>query len=719
VNGRINVYNPLNGNYMKSCPHDISSVVMSLVYLSDHRRFLAGYVNGAIRLYDENKLDDCFTIRTFDFFNSHRELLLMSYSSVDRSVVTAGSIGQPIKFWDFDTGKCDLELEVCGESETIVSLSLLEPYPLVVTSDSTGNIVVWGSRGCKWKGDKITSFVNINPLDAEMEPPSKGDHYNGIPPQRVLPNSYLSDELEETSVESPSHHHHTPHSHSHTHRRSSTEQFILENSNQHSIRGVEGDEVEHLSEIRACEAKWGKVSAATKLSWDRHNHMLYTGDELGHLRKWSLSHVIDELGGMSMMHGLKHIKAKITTRRNLKKGVSGMLYADGNTTAAMPLLLTKKTQIAFMNIEFCWALQGHNETIIECLATSHGVLTSSTDNLVKMWTTEGLFIGTLLHSIPVGIRSHSWDLPIDVQSIRAAEEEELDHTMGELREMNQQMKRSPTTPALSTSQQQQHSFFTRQNTIDETKLGQSSLRKRIEMSGKLLGLDFLTPGTVESTRGEEPSQRRRPSVKGIDSLPQRPSTSYSPTTKVLPSLPGGGAKPRQATHLKNSDQQRQGTPGTPLRIEITTPGGRTVNSNHSTSRGKGGGSGVRQSFQNKILTQTEQRCSHLSSFEKLESSIKKSEVPSRATVVFSSVEESERKRGQTIAEIRQRFNLETPVLANDPGLLAITPGTDFSRFESDQGFSASFSRSETPAPSAVNTGRRTFMRQFSSTNSNF
>jgi hypothetical protein len=738
---------------MKSCPEDISSVVMALLYLEDNRRFLAGYVNGTIRLYDESKLDDCFTIRTFDFFNSHRELLLMCHSPIDRSVVTAGSIGQPLKLWDFDTGKCDLELEVCDERETVVSLLVLEPYPLIVTADSAGSVVLWGSRGCKWKGDKITSFMNINPLEAEMEPPSKGDHHNGIPPQRVLPTHFFSEqqqgqgqgesELDQQSSTLDS----SQFSSSHF---SSSLQFE-NNSNQHSIRGAVGDEEEVLSEFKACERKWGKVSAATKISWDTSTHILYTGDELGHLRKWSLQSIVEELGGMTMMHGLKHIGAKINTRRKVKKGASRVM-TDTNATTSLPLLLTKKTQIAFMSVEFCWAIQGHNETIIECVATRHGVLTSSTDNLVKMWTSDGLFIGTLLHSIPVGIRSHSWDLPIDIQSIRAQEERDLDQMMDQLREMNRNMKRtslhlhssgdpSQDNPTDHTASYIQRNTLSRQGTADGARLGQSSLRKRIEMSGRLLGLDF--PTDLESSREEVqrlPSSTRRkflPHEEQGGTMPQRPHTSHglpassspspsAPTSasqKLLPQV--GKDKPKSARPstllakggVRDTTTAAESSPET-LRIEIS-PSARG-----SSARG---GSGVRQSFQTRVITQVENRCSHLSSYEKLENSLKKSEYQAagassflKPIIQFGSVEEKERKRAQTILDIRKRFNLAAPVLTSQSTGQQQShhppqPMTKDSTLSEQYPSSAfSLSANTTPADTPIQT-RRT-VKQLSSTN---
>ena len=65
VNGTIDVYNPQNGELMKSCPNDVGHAVVSLVYDAENRRFVAGYANGLLRLYDENGLEDCPVIRTY------------------------------------------------------------------------------------------------------------------------------------------------------------------------------------------------------------------------------------------------------------------------------------------------------------------------------------------------------------------------------------------------------------------------------------------------------------------------------------------------------------------------------------------------------------------------------------------------------------------------------------------------------------------------------
>ena len=56
VFGRINVYNPANGDLMKTCVDDVHETVVALEYISSSRRFVAGYSNGIMRVYDEGAL---------------------------------------------------------------------------------------------------------------------------------------------------------------------------------------------------------------------------------------------------------------------------------------------------------------------------------------------------------------------------------------------------------------------------------------------------------------------------------------------------------------------------------------------------------------------------------------------------------------------------------------------------------------------------------------
>ncbi len=99
INGNIKVYNPMNGAIMKSCVDTMDCAVQQLLYVNDDSRFIAGYENGHIRVYDESHIDDCMLLRTFDSFNIHKDLISMYYCAADKTLASSSSSENTIKFW--------------------------------------------------------------------------------------------------------------------------------------------------------------------------------------------------------------------------------------------------------------------------------------------------------------------------------------------------------------------------------------------------------------------------------------------------------------------------------------------------------------------------------------------------------------------------------------------------------------------------------------------
>jgi hypothetical protein len=146
------------------------------------------------------------------------------------------------------------------------------------------------------------------------------------------------------------------------------------------------------------------------------------------------------------------------------------------------LLGTPGDSMAYLGIKFNWALFAHNDRIISCANIgNYGIVTSATDRLVKMWSFAGLPLGTLLQSVPVGVRSRSWDLDIDVDAAIRQEQEELDNII----EKAQKVARDPHKPNIATVD-----FTGMKLGTDSAEFSRSVLRQRIEKSAWILGLDF-------------------------------------------------------------------------------------------------------------------------------------------------------------------------------------------------------------------------------------
>jgi WD40 repeat protein len=122
---------------MKNCIDDVHEAVVALEYIDKTRRFVAGYANGLIRIYDESALDDCPLVRTLEEFNRHPELIRIKYSEEDKSVLSVGASSEVVRLWDIGSGKCELEISATDQSEAIIHISFLGDNKLVVNSENS------------------------------------------------------------------------------------------------------------------------------------------------------------------------------------------------------------------------------------------------------------------------------------------------------------------------------------------------------------------------------------------------------------------------------------------------------------------------------------------------------------------------------------------------------------------------------------------------------
>eukprot|EP01034_Spumella_vulgaris_P022221 gene22221-28335_t len=521
VTGRIGVYNYANGALMKTVHYeaDKRSIVVSVEYFDEAKRFIAGYANGLMCLYDENVLEECHLIRSFEHFNQHPELLSLKFNPFNRMAATAGGSSGLARLWDYDSGKCENELNVCYDGEGhIVHLSLLLPYPIVVTADSAGNIVLWGSRGLKWQGFRIAGFSNATPASADLEPRmwKSDDEGEGAPRRAVPPESAASSGVDANEpvfsgkdadgiARQQSRVRVAEEEDGDSNQlklmllgRKSALSFSMADDLSLDARELEKrtlSEQQVEREILDSEAKWGKLSAAHTMCWDPNSLRLFTADDLGCLRCYSLKNIFLDLQITSpdpdhpdqfvynSGNGSKTMGICKRKKRDDRSAVPCRAVINVKEPTPMDLFVLGKRNdaTAYQGVDFCWALDAHNDRIITCTSTPHGVLTSAADRLVKMWTFDGLPVGTLLQSVPVSTRSRTWDLVLDVESIIRRENLELDAMIEQVTELSLRSDRPDI----------EHMDFTgMQLGADSADFSRSQLRQRIEKTGKLLGLDF-------------------------------------------------------------------------------------------------------------------------------------------------------------------------------------------------------------------------------------
>lgn len=482
VHGCIGVYNYSNGALMKTVYNvDNPFTVTALEYVDDTKRFIAGFVNGIIRIYDENALEDCNVLRTFDKYNMHPELIGLSFNPIDLTVVTTGAMCTVARLWDYMAGKCEIELKVADEDQVVVHVIYLHPYPIVATSDSKGNIMLWLSRKSFKPGARICGWMNQTPVSAEQEPLLKlHNDDEEEPPRRIFPTAAVhveiefSDDEEEDDV--------------------SVDLDAKSKDDLTSYEDPDWTEEDTASAMAAANVdfknaqdKWGPVTPANSIVWNPETYQLYTGDDLGYLRSFSVRNAIMDLGGEKLLINDSKCKVHKKCMTQMRSNNTACPAVLENPTKY--LLSDNRNAMAYLGVDFLWTIQAHEDRIITCRCTEHGILTSAADMLVKMWTCEGTPVGVLLQNVPVGIPARHWKLSIDIDTIRANEEEELDEIIENVGEI----VADPDKPDI-----EDMDFTGMEPGVDAAEFTYSELRQRIEETSKKLGMDFpVNQPTIE------------------------------------------------------------------------------------------------------------------------------------------------------------------------------------------------------------------------------
>jgi WD40 repeat protein len=531
--GHISVFNPLNGGLMKSCPEDIDATVVSINYVvaGNTRRFVAGYGNGVIRIYDESALDDCATLRQFDQYHSHPEQLSVHYCGLDDTVAAASSSAELVRLWSYSSGKCEVELATCDDTEHIMSVTYLKPRPnqsgpknsFLMTADSNGNVLLWGSRGSRFAGQRICGFTNNPPVTAEVEQGEKFHHRDEDgPPLRTLPldSTNFPKEFEHLAELDPV---------------GDSDQLLpgqdevgeggecIENvmtappntgtsvtssqrgspSGPNTARSLEstqsgkGITVDHrlvaqrqkrqkraiaraASEKDESEQKYGRVQAALCMGFDEKRCRIFTGNEVGQVMSFDLAQAFAQIDRL-------HSQMETLDDDELEGG-NALSERRTPQTALAPVykshhkyILSPHERHCNLGVDFMWSVPAHHAQMLSVQATPHGLVTSGDDRLVKLWSWEGQVIGVLLQSVALGERSPQWHMDLDVEEIMKEEDAELDEILEEVAKLEKD-KSQPNIYQLD--------FSGLQPGNKSAAFSRSELRQRIELTSKKLALNF-------------------------------------------------------------------------------------------------------------------------------------------------------------------------------------------------------------------------------------
>lgn len=173
---------------------------------------------------------------------------------------------------------------------------------------------------------------------------------------------------------------------------------------------------------------------AHSLVWDEDSECLYTGDESGRVRKWCIKNLLKELSDQGL--GEKNDKASTEDERygQSKTKSMGRRSTDKKSFAShdfndvsnyKPVDDFDKDKV----LEFVWGCECHDDSCSVSMVSNDGVsslLTYSSDRTVKMWTTDGRPMGTLLAGLETGTKNPVWDFHMDVEKRKAMDNEDAE-----------------------------------------------------------------------------------------------------------------------------------------------------------------------------------------------------------------------------------------------------------------------------------------------------
>ena len=186
-------------------------------------------------------------------------------------------------------------------------------------------------------------------------------------------------------------------------------------------------------------------------------------------------------------------------------------------------LLAAKHGMNYLGIEYAWAIGAHHVRITAMCCTSGGLLTAADDKLVKMWSFEGYLLGTLKQNVPLGVKSSSWNLKMDIGQYIAKEEEAVAAVLNDVVKLEEK---------IALIDDSLYDFSGLEPGNQTATFARSELRKRIDLSSKLLVLNFASAdgggdGSSTSLGGSKSRTVSHFRESSVDSLSQSLCSSSS------------------------------------------------------------------------------------------------------------------------------------------------------------------------------------------------
>ena len=428
--GTIKCYNYSNGALMKEFDAH-NSEVSNLVYCDEAKALLSTSWDRRVILHNELDPERGVILREMDPAHAHNDDLTAAALSHSLSVVATGSSDRSVRVWDFETGK--LDGRISQHAGDITCMTFLEEYPLLLACDSCGWLRVWGVRMSPFKYECALSFEHLTARRANRtfrrptRPASEaswsatelraagsaegsmlwaeqtdapdviaedgdgtaaGD--DGVSAAENNDASSQSDEGKAGAVEGKG-------------ARTAEDASTSDDAPEYYPAFDEPAEWNAEGKTQGAGARTTTVQA---IAWCSIRQVVYTGDERGDLRCYSLA------------RAFKRIKAKTA-----RLPVSTSLRRRSSFIPGIALKAAPDLDSSWVDLR--WRRRVHEDgvTCVQLVRPPEALLlTASFDRTIAMFDLVGNKLGTLLQSVPESLaRAPGWDVPMRVSEREAKE----------------------------------------------------------------------------------------------------------------------------------------------------------------------------------------------------------------------------------------------------------------------------------------------------------
>ncbi|KAH7459783.1 hypothetical protein PRIC2_010671 [Phytophthora ramorum] len=161
--GNIQVFDYLNGSHMKSFAYSElgnrahNAEVTKLCYCAEHMAVISVSWDCSINIHDERDSERGVLLRRL--IGGHSTDITALSFSYHLSLLASGSSDSSLQVWDYEFGR--LDATCIGHVSGLLCLHFLDPFPLLLSSDSTGNLCFWAMRpSARYKGKCVFRFRN-------------------------------------------------------------------------------------------------------------------------------------------------------------------------------------------------------------------------------------------------------------------------------------------------------------------------------------------------------------------------------------------------------------------------------------------------------------------------------------------------------------------------------------------------------------------------------